>query len=167
MGDMPIRDSLRTLAATPPTRKIRFTSYGACRHREMELCRALGVPVNPTIEYNIGKANARVAQLEAQLAGRNVPAATAPAAPLPPTVPAAAPPATSTAYTKSLPDYLAMGADARAQFASDGGLLSRRDFDALTPAAKMAHCRHGGGIFGDTPNGRRSGGEPKETNSGN
>ena len=163
-----LRTSLETLAATPPPRKLRHLTYPQARHREMELSRALGRPVDPNIEYNIGKANERVRALEQELAQRSaqVPAATAPAA-TQPTVPVVTSSATSTAYTKSLPDYLALGADARAQFAADGGQLSRNDFDRLTPAARMAHCRHGGGISDFVPNGRRSGGEPKETNSGN
>jgi hypothetical protein len=162
-----LKDSLAVLAATPPTRKLRHASYGACRHRIMTLCHQLGIPVDQPPEYHVGKANARVAQLEAQLAQRTAPAPAAATVTTTPPAPAAPVATAPSTYTKSLPDYLSLGPEGRQQFASDGGSLSRRDFDALTPAAKMNHCRHGGGIADSPPNGRRSGGEPKETNSGN
>ena len=159
-----LQTSLAKLAATSPRRKIQFTTYGQTRHRIMELCKSLGVPVDPEPLYNVGAANARIRELEGMIAARTAPV---PEAATQPTVPVVTDSATSTAYTKSLPDYLAMGAEGRQQFAADGGSLSRSEFYRLTPSARMAHCRHGGAIADFPPNGRRSGGEPKPTNSGN
>jgi hypothetical protein len=164
---MTIESSLAVLARTAPPGKLRFRTYGATRHEILRLCAALGVPCDAEPIYNVGAANARIRELEGMIAAKTAPvpaAATVTTTPPAQAAPVATAPST---YTKSLPDYLALGADARAQFAADGGQLSRNDFDRLTPAARMAHCRHGGGISDFVPNGRRSGGEPKETNSGN
>ena len=146
-----LKDSLAVLAATPPPRKLRHLTYPQARHRVMTLCQQLGIPVDQPPEYHVGKANARVAELEQRVAQRSaqVPAATAPAA-TQPTGPVVTAPSTA----RPASEYLGMTGESRAEFAASGGQLSRAAFDSLTPRQRTDFCRHGGTLASDLPNGR-------------
>jgi hypothetical protein len=61
-----LKDSIATLAATPPPRKL-ITNFQAADRRIKELETFLSVPHSPAI-YNVGKANGRIKELEVQLA---------------------------------------------------------------------------------------------------
>jgi hypothetical protein len=80
-----LKDSLAILAATTPPRKLIF-NVGVANRRIAELEAQLGLPSGKDF-FNIGKANARVKELEAKLAGLATlfaaqPASVAPAATL-------------------------------------------------------------------------------------
>jgi hypothetical protein len=159
-----LRTSLETLAATPPPRKLRHLTYPQARHREMELSRALGRSVDPNIEYNVGRANARVHALEQELAARTTtaPATATPTAPVTTAGPES--PVSTQGNVRSARDFLAMSDRDRAEFCQAGGSLTRADFNSLTPRMTMVFCSNGGRIVNDVPNQVRQpgGGAPKE-----
>ena len=149
---MPLSESIAVLAATlPPSpakdllslarKKLKpsdvntFNAINAWREiTKLEV--QLGLEVSNPI-YNLGKSAARLAELKAMLP-KTTELAKATPAPVALATPAVIP--------ITLAQFRAMDSATRLQFAQDGGALSCTDFAALSPAAKMQHCRGGGKI---------------------
>jgi hypothetical protein len=138
------RDAFEILAATPPhSLKEKMQARADISARIAVLESQLGLPHSPH-RLKDARALARLHELEALAAKAGTPPTV-----LAPTAAAPTLPTATDALTVGLTAFLRMAPDTRAQFARDGGRLSKGDFDRLTAASKSEFCRNGGRIQAD------------------
>src|ERR1035437_3984254 len=103
--------------------------------------------------FNPAKALARLTELESQIAAKGLtPTPAAVSTPVSSAATAAETPTNLDAGipTASLKEFRAMDAATRLNFSQDHGALTHADFQALSPRAKMEHCRNGGQVLAES-----------------
>ena len=146
-----LKNSIAVLAATtPPPFKEKMQALADVNARIASLETELGVPHKlPTLNPN--RAQARLAELETQRAGKPV-SAKLPPLPDPASLaasvaPAAALTADDGILKATFAQYQKMDTAARLQFAQDGGSMGKTEWDKLTPVAKENFLRNGGHLY--------------------
>jgi len=147
---MPLSDSISVLERTaPPPMAEKRKALEAINGESAVLRSQLGEP-HARFEWNPARAVAALTELKKRVAaGGLTPTPTAIAA-----APASLATTTGTPATLdvgiltcTLAEYRAKDTSARLAFAQDNGALTHADFSALSPAAKMLHCKNGGRVF--------------------
>jgi hypothetical protein len=150
---MPLTESIAVLAATTPPGLSKKQALAEVNARIIMLQHKLGISPGLMPILNPAKAIARLTQLESQLAAKGL---TPPPAPAPSALAVAAPVVAAAVaaasgqpeiLTATLAEFRKMDAQTRLNFSHDHGALSHADFSALSPAAKMEHCRNGGQVL--------------------